>query len=246
VKDERTVAVEIVALMFAVIAGLIARGRWRTNVFFLAYVVNGLAFNLLVGAWPACFYTRASFLVAQLIADILKVGLILEVAYRTFRAFPGAEASTRKVLIAVLVATALTLTVAPFAMTGWDSYLTAIGYFSPLVNAGAIWLTVALLVAARWYRIPVHPFHVAVLTSFACYLAVLSSLSYLSARNGFDGLRVYAAVLEQAVFTLVACWWAYGAWRPETSLVRAYTQLVGKLRFEASSAPWPPRGLSER
>ena len=185
---ERTVAFEIVALMFAVVAGLLVRGRWQKSVFFLAYVMNGIAFSLLIATWPDRFYTRPYFLVAQIVTDVMKLGLILEVGYRTFRPFPGAESMARRVLMGVLTATAVTVTVVPIAVDGWDSYLTAIGYIHPVVNTGAIWLTVALLAAARWYRVPVHPFHVALLTSFASYLAVLSTLNYTTALHGLEEL----------------------------------------------------------
>jgi hypothetical protein len=235
VNPDRPVAFEILAILFVVLVGLFVRGRWRLSFFFPAYVANALGLTLLIAIWPERFYTRASWLVAQTVVDTLKLGLVLEAAWWTFRVFPGAQSAARKVLVAVLVTTALSVTAVPTAINGWDSYETALGQIHPVVNNGAIWLIVVTLATALWYRVPVHPFHAAVLTSFALYLAVLGALIRLAVLHGFDQLRVYVGVLDQAAFTLLACWWAYIVWRPETPAARVWAETLGKLQFRASS-----------
>jgi hypothetical protein len=244
VNEERIVAVEVVVLLLAIVTGLLARGRWRLSVFFLIYVLNAFTFSMLVALWRETFYTRAFFLLFQVVFDIAKLGIVLETGYHTFRAFPGARSTVRKMHVGVLATTIVALSASPIAVAGWDAAVTALAKTDPAVNSCFIWLTVALLGTARWYRVPVHPFHVAVLTGLAFYLGALSATLYIAVRNGFDDLRVYASVIEKAVFTLVTCWWAYLAWQPETHLVRAYKEVVGRLGSGVASLPSASSGFS--
>jgi hypothetical protein len=71
--------------------------------------------------------------------------------------------------------------------------------------SGTIWLMAATLALAQWYRVPVHPFHAAVLTSFAVYLAWTTTLESLVAFYGYEAVRPYsAAAINRPAFLCFA------------------------------------------
>jgi hypothetical protein len=226
----------VCVMLVFVAVGLVVRGRWRLGYFFAAYLAAGLGWNVLVGIWPDRFFTAAFFMIIQAVYDILKLGLVLEMAWRTFRVFPGARAGVRAASVALLVATILAAVAVPLAIRGWDSYETALGQFHPLVLTGTIWLIVVVLAAAKWYRVPVHPFHTAVLTSLAAYLAAYTALLRLLVLNGFDDHRIYGNVLDRAAYLLLTSWWAYVVWRPQRGAEKAHAGILRKVALRTSVA----------
>jgi hypothetical protein len=234
VTPERPVSYEAVFMMLVVLVGLMARGRWRLSFALPAYLASALTACFLVMGWQDRFYTRAFWMIVQAVLAILRLALVLEVAWRTFRVFPGAKAAARKALLAVIATTALAVSAAPTAINGWDSFQTALGHVHPLVLNGTIWMICVTLVAAHWFRVPIHPFHAAVLTSFAVYLGCFTSLIRFLVLGGFDELRAYVNALDGTAYLLLSCWWAYVAWRRETPGAAAYAQTLAKLALQAS------------
>jgi hypothetical protein len=97
--DQFAVALGVEAALLAVMLGLVVRGRWRASWFFASYVLVVLAGNVLVTWWPASFYTPGFWMAKQLVYDAVKLGLALELAWRTFSAFPGASRRRRTSLL---------------------------------------------------------------------------------------------------------------------------------------------------
>src|SRR5438105_1772021 len=92
--------------MFATAVGLVARGRWRLCWFFGPYLWWWLIFGVLRTSFPDRFWTRSFFMEVQGVADLLKLGIALELWWRIFRLFSGAASAARKAALAILGVTA--------------------------------------------------------------------------------------------------------------------------------------------
>jgi len=222
--------------LLTVMAGLILRGRWRLSVFFSTYVAAALGGSLVTVLWPERFFTQAFWVVMQTVFDVLKLAIALEVGWRTFRVFPGAFSVARRTVLMVLIATTVAVISVPLAGAAASSYETAISEFHPRVIDGSIWLMASVLAVAHWYRVPVHRFHGAVLTSLAVYLAFYSTLLRLFAFYDFERLRPYVNFLDRTAYLLLVCWWACVAWRAENTADRARMNTLRELEFRMSSA----------
>src|SRR5436190_762627 len=83
-----------------------------------------------------------------------KVAIAIELGYRIFQAFPGAQASARRLLFLLLIATSVAIIGIPVGVS--FEYLRAV--FEPRVVTGTIWLMNGLALLIVWYRVPAHPF----------------------------------------------------------------------------------------
>jgi len=99
---------------------------------------------------------------------------------------------------------------------------------------GTLWLMVTILVLARWYRVPVHPFHVAVLTGFCLYLPAFSILLTLIQWYGF-GIRSYVNGVDACCYLALTGWWTYNVWRPETAAVAAHVAVARRLEMSGTA-----------
>jgi hypothetical protein len=219
----------------ALIVGLIARRRWRLSLCLLAYNVTGVISAPLPVFWPERFYTRPFWMLAQAVLDILKLGIALEIAWQTFRVFPGAASVARRTVLTILAVTTAAVISVPLAGAATSSFDTALSEFHPRVIDGTIWLIAATLVLARWYRVPVHPFHAAVLTSLAVYLAFFGTLLRSFALYDFDTVFAYANALDSVALLALVCSWAYVTWRPESTGAKGHVETLGKLELRTAS-----------
>jgi len=217
------------ALVTAV--GLAVRGRWRLSLFFAVYVVSVLVKDLLVFFWPERFYFQRFWLIFQSILDILKFGIALEVGWRTFGAFPGAASVARKTGLLILAVTVVAVASLPLASPNSTSIQTAVTRFHPRLLDGTIWLMAAILVIARWYRIPVHRFHAGLLTSLALYLVFFTWLLGLFDGRDFETARHYMRALDPVGFFLVTCWWMHITWRAENQSDRTHLNTLQTLEW---------------
>src|SRR6266536_489450 len=106
-------ATAINLMCMAVGAGLIARRRWALSAFFAAYIAFGLVTNRMVVWYPSRFYHQWFILVMQTGFDVLKLGIALELAWRTFRPFAGARSSAFLIALIIVSATALAASLVP-------------------------------------------------------------------------------------------------------------------------------------
>jgi hypothetical protein len=202
-----------VVLGLVTLGGLVARRKVVVCWTFMPYLATVALGDLLVLLWPEHFYRQWFWVVREQVTNVLRFGVALELAYRTFRAFPAARASVRAVALLVM---ALTLGI----VSAGASDLPADGpVLQPLISQvlprilnGTIWLLTAVAALILWYRLPVHPWHKAVLTGLVGYLLVFStSLSWIGSQGW--GVRPYANVLQIAAFLLLLTYWAVAAWR---------------------------------
>ncbi len=228
--DQLLVAISVQIVLILLGVGLWVRGRWRLCWSFDAYLIVILTCEMLVICWPRLFFTPGFWMVKEALYDLLKLGIAFELAWRTFRVFPGAGSAARRIAGLIVVVTTV-VTVA--ASGGGLSYLTVAGELHPRVINGTIWLLAATLGLAQWYRVPLHPFHRALLASFGAYLAVFSVLLHLEGLHGWAA-QPYLNALDPAAYLLLTLYWARLAWRPESALVQAHLETLRKVELRTA------------
>jgi len=214
-------------MMTAATIGLIVRGRWRLSIFFVAYALSNVV-TVVVYFWPARFYTQAFWILTQASSDILKIGLAIEIGWKTFRRFPGAIRAIRGMALAVIAITIFMSLEMPLTNGRSSSFETALEDFNPRIMDGTIWLIAAMLAVAWFYRVPIHAFHRSVLTLVALYSAFFGTLLRLFGTYTFEVYRPYANAINFVVGAVIWSWWTYLAWRAPTAAERAH---LGALRY---------------
>src|SRR5258708_33211100 len=89
-------------LILAAVIGILVRRRYRICQTFVLYLGAVMAYDILVVFWPAWFYTKQSWVLKEVLVSALRFGGALELAFRTFRAFPGARSKARGVVFLLL------------------------------------------------------------------------------------------------------------------------------------------------
>ncbi len=226
---EKILAITVELTLLTVGLGLIRRGRWYLSRFFVAYVLAAVAMNVLITWWPSRFENQKFWVISHALIHVLKLGVALEVVRKTFRAFPGAQAAAQRWIWIIFVAAVLA-TARPSPGAFENVYTTVILEIQPRVINSTIWLMVAILALARWYHIPVHPFHSAVLTSFVLYLSVFSTLLILVGDGRSGPLSLLSAnIIDSAAYLLLTCRWAHLAWQRHGPGVSAHVETMSRL-----------------
>jgi hypothetical protein len=231
--EEFAVAISVEGALLAIGLGLAVRGRWRLCWAFAAYIPVVLIANILVSWWPNHFHVYWFWMGKQVAYDVLKLGIALEVAWRTFRIFPGAQVMVRKVVLLIVVLTVAMVWAAPLDSSG-SLYLTMSGHIHPRVVNGTTWILAATMGLAFLYRVPLHPFHTGLISSLATYLAVFGTLLRLEGLYGWAA-QPYLNALDPAAYLLLTCWWARIAWRPDSEVALAHAEVLRKLELRAAS-----------
>ena len=199
-------------LVLLTLAGIVARHRARLCWSFVAYLAVILVGNSLVSFWPDRFFAGWFWMLQQALYDALKMGIAVELAYRTFQAFPRAQTTARRVLFMLLLGTSLAVIGVPRD----SSYPAVFVELEPRVLTGTIWLLNGLALLVIWYRVPLRAYHKAILLGFVPYLLVFTTLLRLLQHYGWQVLPVVQSA-EPAAYMLLVSWWAYAAWQPEAA-----------------------------
>jgi hypothetical protein len=191
---------------FALFGTLVWRRHYRRMPLFTMYVGGSHTFNAIYGLHP----TWETWTLLQVVGAALRFGVALELTYCIFGAFPAAAVIARRVMLVILVATAVTaMTAAPL-----DAIYTRMHAESiPRMASAAIWMLTALAGLVLWYRLPLAPLPRAILMGFAPYLLVFTiGLSLLhdpeSAR-----VRVWVGYLDPLAYFILMNYWLRVAWR---------------------------------
>jgi hypothetical protein len=196
--------------MLAVLVGLVARRRAHLCWSFVAYLVWALVCNSLISFWPDQFFRQWFYVLMYGVADALKLAIAAELTYRTFRAFPGAAARVRVLLLPVFLVPALFVSKVPSGV----SYVEFLGQYQPQVQTAVIWIMTAITLLIAWYRVPVHAMHRAILIGFAAYLLIFTTLLNVLRHFGFDNARAFIGMADGYAYLLLLMGWAYAAWVP--------------------------------
>jgi hypothetical protein len=218
------IALAVDLLVVVALAGLFVRRRSSVCYSFTAQLAFILVTDLLMIFGGARFYTREFWMFKEGLSHFLTFAIALEVTYRTFRAFPGARATARTVLIVVLCLTTLwALSASQKAQAGPESevFLIFLKRVYPGLLNGAIWLFTAVAALILWYRLPVDAFLKAILVAEVPYMLIYwVSLNAVEA-YGVPVVRKYISYSDPIAYMLLIAYWAYAAWRPFRAPVRA-------------------------
>ena len=224
------------ALILAAVAGILYRRRDRNCYTFLLYLGAVLISDLLILLWPEHFYKRMFWLWKEILNNALRFGVALELAFRTFRAFPGARSTARGVVLLLLAVTLVTIV----AVSGDASSGTTLGppsleqiagRIQPRLLNGTIWLFTAIAATILWYRLPVDAFHKAILIGFVPYLLIFTAGLNLLDSYGWDqALRTHINYAHTGAYYLLMAYWVRAAWLPASDPVRPRETGLGALQ----------------
>jgi hypothetical protein len=195
---------------------LLWRGHYRRMPLFTLFVGGSHAFNANYGLNP----TWETWMLLQVVDAALRFGVALELTYRIFGAFPAAAVTARRVMLVLLVATAVTaLATAPPDVTYTRMHAESI----PRMASAAIWMLTALAGLVLWYRLPLAPLPRAILMGFAPYLLVFTIGMSLLFDPGSQHIRVWVGYVDPLAYFVLTNYWLRVAWRtaPESALLPA-------------------------
>jgi hypothetical protein len=213
------IAVTGTVLAFFAVVGIVARGRYRIWWFFSLYLVAVLVLGGLPQVWPIKFHTPEFWELRQTVYAGLRFAMAAEVGVRTMRAFPGAMATARRLVFLILLVTLVAVVTAPK-----DSrYTSYVGELIPRVLNGSIWMLMAIAAVILWYRLPVHPFHKAILLSYIPYTVVFTMVTQYFSDRGVPqgGLVQYVG---QIAYVALLAYWNYAIWRKDPPADRGREQ----------------------
>jgi hypothetical protein len=197
------------ALLVLLLLGLIVHRRHRLCSAFVAYTVAVTIGNRLVMTWPDTFFTSWFWSLKEVVYGVLKVAVVAQIGLLTLSEFPRA----RRLfvwLIAVVSAAALAAQFAPHSVR--SGYLTWLSVVSPRGQVAVLTLIAVTLGLVAYYRVPVHPFHRALLLGFVLYLGAYTGSTTLVREWGVAGYD-YCAALDPAAYAASVGVWVWGAWR---------------------------------
>lgn len=192
------------------LVGIFLRGRTRLSRCFPLFLIACLAGNISVNLWPDTFFTYDWWVVRQTTYAALQLATALELVYLTFAALPGAHATMRRVLLGILALTFVSLVLLP-AGGGDRSFLMTL---YPRMLNGTVWLFAATVGVSLLYRVPIHPWHRAIMTGFAAYLTIFGVLLRVIDLFGWHILDVVNALDPLAYVSLLG-YWTWMAWRSD-------------------------------
>jgi len=201
-------------ILLALLVGLIVKGGHRACYSFTLYVAAVLVPDVMVTAWPARFYVWEFWMLKEIAHNLLKFAIALELAIRTFRAFPGARATARGIVFLVVLVCLAGVLAAPGGPGGLRELATDL---HPRILNGTIWLFTAIAAVILWYRLPIQALHKAILIGFVPYLLIFTvAMSALDAVGWH--IQDLAAYAHTIAYLALLCYWTYAAWRPQEAL----------------------------
>lgn len=215
--DPLLVANLVRTCVLLIFVGLIVKRRVQLCWSFTAYLAAILTGNSLISFWPEQFHTRSFYILKETVYNLLMLCVAAELAYRVFRAFPGALSRARVVLAPLLTLIAIGIISVP---TGTD-YIDIVTRYHPQVQTGLIWVFSATAVLAVWYNIPLHRLHRALLLGFTSNLIVFATLYNIARSFGWDRFYDPIARLDTYAYLALVGWWAFTAWRSDEAFVVA-------------------------
>ena len=198
--------------MIALLAVLIIRRHYQRLPMFAIFVGGSVASSTFL----ELNYTWNGFMIHSVVMAALRFGVALELTRCIFGAFPGAAATARRAMFAILLVTAFVA----FVMANPSATYTRVHAEAvPRLGATVIWILTALAGLALWYRLPLAPLPRAILIGYAPYMllyTVALSLLFSAEAQPYRSLIGY---VDSGTFMLLVAYWIRVAWRtaPESS-----------------------------
>jgi len=202
-------------VIVAIIAGIAARRRANACLAFVAYLIVVLGFESVVSLWPERFFTPMFLLAQQAFFDAAKLAVAGELAWRAFRAFPGAKAAAQRTFAIILIVTTLSVVflVPSRDMTDYSFWVRVHLEWEPRILIGTIWLFVATARLVLWYNLPATRWHRAISLGFCAYLVVFVTGFNLLRSLGLE-IGPWRGYVDGLAYLTLLLYWAYEAWRP--------------------------------
>jgi hypothetical protein len=197
--------------LVALFCVLILRRHYQRMPLFTIYV-GGVTIS---NAIYAFHYTWETWMLHQVVTAALRFGVALELTRCIFGAFPAAAVTARRLMLVILVFTAVTaVTAAPP-----DAIYTRMHAESiPRMASAAIWMLTALAGLVLWYRLPLAPLPRAILMGYAPYLLVFTIGMSLLFNAAATQVRVLVGYVDPLAFFVLVNYWVRVAWRSAPEL----------------------------
>lgn len=213
-------------LVGLIVAGLLKRGRYRVCRMFLLFVVVVYVTDVLPTLWRDRFYTSLFWLIREPLHNVLRFGVALELAYYTFRAFPGARSTARALLLFLVGSTLVAVLWATWELPRLPEYSEILSRLQPRLLNGTIWLLTGIAALILWYRLPVDPMHKAILLGWVPYLLIFTVILNLAAAYGWDEFLPKVSGIYTTAYFLLLAYWARAAWAPAGVFARGPATLT--------------------
>jgi hypothetical protein len=208
-------------LVAAATLGVLVRRRYRLWWSFALYLIAVTISTTLQALWPNQFVNFEFWQAKETVYAVLRFAMACEVGVRTLRAFPGAFAAARRLILLVLLVTLMAVALAPHGgeLAGF------VGELVPRVLNGSAWMLMTIGAVILWYRIPVHPFHKAVLLSYIPYVLVFTVVTKRIAVFPTEAMQY----LNQLAYVALLAYWNYVIWRrdPRAALPHRPSAAIG-------------------
>jgi hypothetical protein len=201
--------------IFVLFGVLVRRRHYQRMPLFTLYAGGSALSSVVVGL----HYTRETWMLQQVVMAALRFGMALELTYCIFGAFPAAAVTARRVMLVILVATALT---AISASTPAAVYTRSHAEAIPRLAAAAVWILTALAVLVLWYRLPLAPLPRAILMGYAPYLLIFTISLSLLFDAGSQHLRPWLGYMDTLAFFVLINYWIRVAWRTPSEATMPY------------------------
>jgi hypothetical protein len=185
---------------------LILRGHYQRMPLFTIYV-GGVTLS---NAMYILHSTWETWMLHQVVTAALRFGVALELTRCIFGAFPAAAVTARRVMLVILVFTAVTAITVP---TPGPEYTRMHAESIPRMASAAIWILTALAALVLWYRLPLAPLPRAILMGYAPYLLVFTIGMSLLFDAGSQRTRVWVGYVDPLAFFVLVNYWLRVAWR---------------------------------
>jgi len=211
--DQVLIAHIVKVLALFTLVGIVWRGRAHLCWSFVGYLLTVLVFNSLCTFWPETFFTGWFWILQEGFYSALNMAIAVELGFRIFQAFPAAQATARRLLFLLLIATSTALIGIPLIPKGAGMAGAVLDWQSRVLT-GTIWLMNGLALLITWYRVPVHAYHKAILLGFVPYLLVFTTMLTLLGHYRWLERAIQSA--DPAAYMLLMAFWMWSAWKPET------------------------------
>lgn len=196
-----------VALASGALTGVLVRDKARPSLLFLMYLVSVAMVGVFGALWPTRFWDWAFWAAGGAVQAALRIGVAFEITHKTFRVYPRAYARVR-VLVALALLVVLLVVVTVPRRFG-DAY--ELARVIERASYGTGFLFLAYLGTARYYGIPLDPFHRAIATGFGIITVLVGSASLLWRFDPAFGLG--RDFIVKTAYPCVLAWWLVSAWR---------------------------------
>ena len=146
-------------LLVAIVVVLLYRNKYRYCYFFAVYLAAQMAVSVVGGFWPVLSQTWSGWADKETLYALLRLLILAELAMLIFRALPRAR---RRAQILLLLATLL-LAIALRWLSDTDSAYVLAREITSRFSYVTVWGLISLLLLVVWYRVPLLPFHKAIL-----------------------------------------------------------------------------------